>query len=304
MTVVQTSGAAERAGRLAAFDGRPLPIVIRGLENGKPVERTEHTPAWSRPLHGGRLGRGRADLRRGGGHVISNTGDSGYRCPRTRRSATAAGIVPGQAHPAAAARWRAAAQPITLFPTELVTDNGVVLPGSAPGSPAAPACRGLRRAGSRRLRLGQQPGRPHRLQRAGAGRRGGRALCALGDRDAAAATCRSPTRRQAGRRLGDGAAEALHPQSRPYLPRRALAGRRAGRRTRRSAKCRRSGDPRLARRTSTTRRSCRSSPPPASRKRRPTAQSVIERFLNPFLDHRLADIIDNHRDKKERRTAG
>ena len=32
--------------------------------------------------------------------------------------------------------------------------------------------------------------------------------------------------------------------------------------------------------------------------------SVIDRFLNPFLDHRLSDIIMNHRDKKERRVGG
>jgi tagaturonate reductase len=33
-------------------------------------------------------------------------------------------------------------------------------------------------------------------------------------------------------------------------------------------------------------------------------ESVIERFRNPFLDHRLADIADNHAAKKERRMGG
>jgi tagaturonate reductase len=32
--------------------------------------------------------------------------------------------------------------------------------------------------------------------------------------------------------------------------------------------------------------------------------TVIERFRNPFLDHRLADIADNHASKKERRMGG
>ena len=32
--------------------------------------------------------------------------------------------------------------------------------------------------------------------------------------------------------------------------------------------------------------------------------SVMERFGNPFLDHRLADIADNHASKKERRVGG
>src|ERR1700681_1580386 len=37
ITVVQTTTDAGRAGRLAAFDGRPIPVVIRGLESGRPV---------------------------------------------------------------------------------------------------------------------------------------------------------------------------------------------------------------------------------------------------------------------------
>src|SRR5262245_45117586 len=32
--------------------------------------------------------------------------------------------------------------------------------------------------------------------------------------------------------------------------------------------------------------------------------SVIERFLNPFLDHRLSDIATHHLQKKERRIGG
>jgi tagaturonate reductase len=32
--------------------------------------------------------------------------------------------------------------------------------------------------------------------------------------------------------------------------------------------------------------------------------TVIGRFRNPFLDHRLADIADNHASKKERRMGG
>jgi tagaturonate reductase len=33
-------------------------------------------------------------------------------------------------------------------------------------------------------------------------------------------------------------------------------------------------------------------------------RSVIDRFRNPFLDHRLSDIVMNHADKKERRVGG
>jgi tagaturonate reductase len=33
-------------------------------------------------------------------------------------------------------------------------------------------------------------------------------------------------------------------------------------------------------------------------------KTVIERFSNPFLDHRLAEIFNNHEAKKQRRFGG
>jgi tagaturonate reductase len=33
-------------------------------------------------------------------------------------------------------------------------------------------------------------------------------------------------------------------------------------------------------------------------------RTVMERFANPYLDHRLADIFDNHASKKARRMGG
>ncbi|MCB1499681.1 MAG: mannitol dehydrogenase family protein [Bauldia sp.] len=129
VTVVQTSGSADRAGRLAAFDGRPLPIVIRGLENGEPVERTEHTTCLVRGLS---TASDWVEIERivveEAEQIISNTGDGGYRM--------ADGETIGEGVPASfpaklttllAARWRAGAPPLTVFPTELVPDNGVVL---------------------------------------------------------------------------------------------------------------------------------------------------------------------------------
>jgi tagaturonate reductase len=131
VTVVQTSGAAERAERLAAFDGRPLPIVIRGLENGRPVERTEYTTCLVRGLSTAadwaeveRVFVEEADT------AITNTGDSGYQMPEDETI--------GDPHPASfpakltrllATRWRHSGAPMTLFPTELVSSNGVVLAG-------------------------------------------------------------------------------------------------------------------------------------------------------------------------------
>ena len=112
VTVVQTSGSADRAGRLAAFDGRPLPIVIRGLENGEPVERTEHTTCLVRGLS---TASDWVEIERivveEAEQIISNTGDGGYRM--------ADGETIGEGVPASfraklttllAARWRADAR--------------------------------------------------------------------------------------------------------------------------------------------------------------------------------------------------
>lgn len=131
VTVVQTSGAADRAGRLAAFDGRPLPIVVRGLEAGQPVERTEHTTCLVRGLSTAadwdeitRVFVEEAE------QVISNTGDGGYRMPEGETLGEGVPVsFPAKLTKLLHARWRAGGAPLTLFPTELVPDNGVVLRG-------------------------------------------------------------------------------------------------------------------------------------------------------------------------------
>lgn len=129
ITVVQTSGSADRAGRLAAFDGRPIPILIRGLEDGRPVERREETTAIVRGLSA------KADwpeieriVVEEARYLVSNTGDGGWRM--------ADGETIGEGVPASFpakltrllhARWRRNGAPLTLFPCELVPDNGAVL---------------------------------------------------------------------------------------------------------------------------------------------------------------------------------
>ncbi len=131
VTVVQTSGSGERAGRLAAFDGRPLPIVVRGLEDGNPVERTEHTTCLVRGLSSAADW---AEVQRifveEAEQVISNTGDGGYRMPEGETLGEAVPVsFPAKLTKLLHARWRAGGAPLTLFPTELVPDNGVVLRG-------------------------------------------------------------------------------------------------------------------------------------------------------------------------------
>jgi len=134
VTVVQTTGSADRAGRLAAFDGRPLPIIVRGLENGAPVERTEYTTCLVRGLSATAAWPEVERVFIEADQIISNTGDSGYQMPP---DATLGNDIP-VSFPAKltrllAARWQAGGAPLTLFPTELVTDNGKVLAGLCEG---------------------------------------------------------------------------------------------------------------------------------------------------------------------------
>ena len=131
ITVVQTSGAADRAGRLAAFDGRPIPIVIRGLENGKPVERTEYTRSIARGLS---AAGDWAEIERvfveEAEQAISNTGDSGYQMPDGEALGDGLPVsFPGKLTKLLAARWRKGAKPLTLFPCELISANGAALRG-------------------------------------------------------------------------------------------------------------------------------------------------------------------------------
>jgi tagaturonate reductase len=135
ITVVQTTGSAARAGRLQGFDGSPIPVVIRGLENGVAVERTEYTRSIVRGLSAAadwdEIERIFVDEATA---VVSNTGDGGYRM--------ADGETIGDGLPASFpakltkllhARWRAKGAPLTLFPCELIGENGKVLAGLCAG---------------------------------------------------------------------------------------------------------------------------------------------------------------------------
>jgi len=129
ITVVQTTGAAERAGRLKSFDGSPIPIVVRGLENGRPVERTEYTRSIARGLSASadwpeieRVFVEEAKV------IVSNTGDGGYRMPDGETIGDRIPIsFPAKLTGLLAARWRKNPEPLTLFPCELIGANGAVL---------------------------------------------------------------------------------------------------------------------------------------------------------------------------------
>jgi tagaturonate reductase len=129
ITVVQTSGSADRAGRLAAFDGRPIPVLIRGLEGGRPVERTQHVTSLVRGLSTAddwpEVERIVVEEAR---YLVSNTGDGGWRMADDETAGDGVpASFPAKLTKLLHARWRENPAPPILFPCELVPDNGAVL---------------------------------------------------------------------------------------------------------------------------------------------------------------------------------
>ena len=133
IAVVQVSGASSRSGRVAAF-GNPqgYPVIIRGMSDGQPLNRTIQVTSVDRGLsamgHWRELSKLFAEEAE---FVVSNTGDTGYQTwPEDDRFGSD-GDVP-RSFPAKLAallvqRWQASARPLVILPCELITGNGHVL---------------------------------------------------------------------------------------------------------------------------------------------------------------------------------
>jgi len=136
VVIVQTSGARERAGRLAAFsDPAGFPVIIRGLEHGKPIERRVQVRSVSRGISIGNDWTEIVSLfSREAGFVVSNTGDAGYAVDPAESALGLGTEAPRTAFPAKLAqllhaRWRKDGMPLTILPCELVSRNGPLLKG-------------------------------------------------------------------------------------------------------------------------------------------------------------------------------
>jgi tagaturonate reductase len=134
ITVVQASGSAERAGRVAAFSAPGgYPVIIRGVENGAPVERQVTVTSIDRGLSAvrdwlvlGGLFAHEAD------YIVSNMGDTGYDVAESDRGpqlldGTVPASFPGKLAALLHQRWRAGGRALTVLPCELVSRNGQVL---------------------------------------------------------------------------------------------------------------------------------------------------------------------------------
>ncbi|MFC0409587.1 mannitol dehydrogenase family protein [Roseomonas elaeocarpi] len=134
ITVVQTSGSAERAGRVDAF-GTPYTVILRGSENGQAVERRTTVRSIAGGLAASRDWAALVALFAGDAEfVVSNTGDRGYEVAAEDRSAALleGGVprsFPGKLTALLWERWRRGGRPLTILPCELIPRNAAVLHG-------------------------------------------------------------------------------------------------------------------------------------------------------------------------------
>ena len=129
ITVVQTTGSAERAGRLAALaepDG--FPVIVRGRKDGRDIDREQRVMSVARTLSTAsdwdevrRVFCEEAEV------VVSNTGDTGYKVGPDDLAAAVPASFPGKLLTLLHARFRAGGRGLTVLPCELVSRNGDVL---------------------------------------------------------------------------------------------------------------------------------------------------------------------------------
>ena len=133
ITIVQTTNSAQGAARVAAFrQAGGYPVRIRGWQDGAEVddERRVHavTQAWQTGSDWPQVRAAAVAAR----VILSNTGDTGYQLAETDHAGLLDGEVAPHSFPAKLlvllhGRYLAGAAPITIYPCELVVDNGTVL---------------------------------------------------------------------------------------------------------------------------------------------------------------------------------
>ena len=129
ITVVQTTGSPERAGRLAALaapDG--YPVVLRGRRDGREINTRQHVTSIARTLSTAadwnevkRVFREEAEV------VLSNTGDTGYTVGPDDLAGAVPASFPGKLLALLHDRFAANHSGLTMLPCELVARNGETL---------------------------------------------------------------------------------------------------------------------------------------------------------------------------------
>src|SRR5471032_262948 len=134
ITVVQTTGSAQSAQRVAAFNAPGgYAVRIRGRADGAVVEQEHRVTAIEAALQADHDWSAIRALAAGPVRVIvSNTGDRGYELSQQDGPALLDAATPPRSFPAKLLvllhqRYPHGAAPITLYPCELVANNGSVL---------------------------------------------------------------------------------------------------------------------------------------------------------------------------------
>ena len=131
VTVVQTSGDPSRTKRLHAL-AEGYEVHVRGIEDGQKVDRVSHVDSIARGLT---FAPDMAEITRITAEeaqvILSNTADAGFK---PRPEDTGKTLDPAMSYPAKLAhllraRFEAGGQAPQIMPTELVQDNGAVLKG-------------------------------------------------------------------------------------------------------------------------------------------------------------------------------
>lgn len=134
ITIVQTTSSAESARRIGAFtQAGGYPVVVRGRKDGIVVDAEQKVTSVTQALQ---ASQDWSLIREGVATtvqvILSNTGDRGYQLSEQDTAASLDSDVPPVSFPAKLvvllhARFKQGAAPITLFPCELVVSNGDVL---------------------------------------------------------------------------------------------------------------------------------------------------------------------------------
>ncbi|WLS03792.1 mannitol dehydrogenase family protein [Shinella oryzae] len=129
ITVVQTTGAPERAGRLTALAAPGgYPVVIRGRKDGRDIERRQQIESIARALStASDWDAVRQVFRDEAAVIISNTGDTGYQVEADDLRDPVPASFPGKLLALLQARFSANGRPLTILPCELVSRNGDML---------------------------------------------------------------------------------------------------------------------------------------------------------------------------------
>ncbi len=131
ITVVQTTNSPDSAARVAAFNAGPFPVLIRGLTEGGVVDRrvavSSVARAFSAAADWAAVEAAVVDEARA---LVSNTGDRGYDLDASDTVDTPVPhSFPAKLCRLLHARWRHRAEPLDIYPCELVSGNGDALRG-------------------------------------------------------------------------------------------------------------------------------------------------------------------------------